>query len=189
VTPFRLLRLPVPVVRRRSDGRYLTLSKALLPPNATRLLSPLIEKRVLEAAAGRNYRPGRRGALALGAQPSECVVDLALCAVPRGEIYAINCRANGGYGKAAHEVILSDGDEGLERVREAEFPHATWLLDRWHIARAVGDFVSGKQEEYRRIMAAVWPSDSEAVLEALRTSESRSEQFHLLFWLRAGQPR
>jgi hypothetical protein len=45
----------------------------------------------------------------------------------------------------------------------------------------VPDFVTGKQEEYRRIMDAVWQSDSEAVLEALRTSESRPEQFHLLF--------
>ena len=44
VTPFGLLRLPVRVVRARSDGRYLTLSKVLLAPKATRLLSPLVEK-------------------------------------------------------------------------------------------------------------------------------------------------
>src|SRR5206468_137816 len=74
------------------------------------------------------------------------------------------------YGRANQEVILSDGDEGLERVREAEFPHATWLLDRWHIARAVHDFSGGDQAEYERIMRPVWQSDSEAVLEALRSS-------------------
>jgi hypothetical protein len=41
----------------RSDGRYLILSKVLLAPKATRLLSPLVEKQALEAAPGRNYRP------------------------------------------------------------------------------------------------------------------------------------
>jgi hypothetical protein len=56
VTPFGLLRLPVRVVRSRCDGRYLTLSK-LLAPKATRLLSPLVEKRALEAATFSNYRP------------------------------------------------------------------------------------------------------------------------------------
>ena len=42
-TPFGLVRLPVRVVRSRSDGHYLTLSR-LFGPKATRLLSPLIEK-------------------------------------------------------------------------------------------------------------------------------------------------
>ena len=87
-------------------------------------------------------------------------------------------------GKAPHEVILSDGDEGLERVREAEFPQALWLLDRWHIARAARDFVAGDEREYRRIMTPVWKAQSEAVLEALRTSplqQTRPLQFHTLF--------
>ena len=57
VTPFGLLRLPVRVVRARSDGRYLTLSKVLLKPKATRLLSPWMERQALEAVVGRNYRP------------------------------------------------------------------------------------------------------------------------------------
>src|SRR4030095_10775704 len=38
-------------------GGYRTLSKALLWPKATRLLSPWVEKRALEAATGVNYRP------------------------------------------------------------------------------------------------------------------------------------
>ncbi len=57
VTPFGLLKLPVRVVRARGDGRYFTLSKALFQPKATRLLSPIMERRALEAATGRNYRP------------------------------------------------------------------------------------------------------------------------------------
>lgn len=56
ITPFGYLRLPVRVVRRRRDGRYHSLSKVLLAPKATRLLSPAIEKQALEAAVGRNYR-------------------------------------------------------------------------------------------------------------------------------------
>ena len=59
VTPFGLIRLPVRVVRERGaqKGGYLSLSKALLKPKATRLLSPWVEKRVLEAATCSNYRP------------------------------------------------------------------------------------------------------------------------------------
>ena len=58
VTPFGLIRLPVQVVRERAKakGGYYTLSKALLAPKATRLLSPWIEKRVLEATTCLNYR-------------------------------------------------------------------------------------------------------------------------------------
>jgi hypothetical protein len=69
-------------------------------------------------------------------------------------------------------------------VREAEFPQALWLLDRWHIARAARDFVAGDEGEYRRIMTPVWKADSEAVLEVLRTSplqQNRGEAFHTLF--------
>jgi hypothetical protein len=39
------------------QGGYLTLSKALLWPKATRLLSPWVEKQALEAATSSNYRP------------------------------------------------------------------------------------------------------------------------------------
>lgn len=89
------------------------------------------------------------------------------------------------YGKAGHEVILSDGDEALERMREAEFPQATWLLDRWHLARAVRDFVGPDAVEYRRLMGGVWKSDSEALLAALASSsalrERRPVPFRVLF--------
>jgi hypothetical protein len=273
VTPFGLLRLPVRVVRRRRDGRYLTLSKVLLAPKATRLLSAAIEKRALEAITGRNDRPAARelsrwlrsqvsawlvwkcvqfhGAKLCDQLQSQWWPDRAPAVLPRTKVVVTEMdstylkaqqrgraahlpvshfpmhlglqytgrkrryqrRASTAvtlhnkrwiasaqslslfgrrvpwqrvrhYGRAGQEVILSDGDEGLERVREAEFPHALWLLDRWHIARAVRDFTGGDQAEYERIMHPVWRSDSEAVLEALRSSalrESRPEQFHTLF--------
>lgn len=271
ITPFGLLRLPVRVVRRRRDGKYLSLSKVLLAPKATRLLSPGIEKRALEAATGRNFRPAaaelgrwlctRVSAWLLwrcvqfhGAKLCEQLerqwwpdqaapkaaavvvteldstylkrqqkgrskevpvahfpIHLGLQYTGRKRRYARRgstqvtlerkrwiCSAQSlalfgrrlawqrlrHYGKAGHEVILSDGDEGLERVREAEFPEALWLLDRWHIARAMRDFVAGDQGEYRRLMRPVWKAQSEEVLEALRTSplqQTRPEQFRTLF--------
>ena len=81
-------------------------------------------------------------------------------------------------------MILSDGDEGLERVHEAEFPQALWLLDRWHISQAMRDLTPDDEAHYRRLMQSVWQADSEAVLEALRQSplrESRPQPFHALF--------
>jgi hypothetical protein len=58
------------------------------------------------------------------------------------------------------------------------------LLDRWHIAQNVRTFVADDQREHRRIMTAVWKSDSEAVLEAVRTSpyrQTRPLEFNALF--------
>jgi Uncharacterised protein family (UPF0236) len=82
------------------------------------------------------------------------------------------------------EVFLSDGDEGLKWVREREFAGSHFLLDRWHIARNVRTLVGEDQAEHRCIMEKVWKSDSEAVLEALRSSsyrDSRPLEFHALF--------
>ena len=84
----------------------------------------------------------------------------------------------------AFEVLLSDGDEGLKWVREREFAQSHWLLDRWHIAQNVRTLVRDDEREHRRIMATVWKSDSEAVLEALRTSpyrHTRPLEFNALF--------
>lgn len=86
--------------------------------------------------------------------------------------------------KGATEVLLSDGDEGLKWVREREFGQSQWLLDRWHIAQNVRTLVGEDQVEQRRIMEAVWKSDSEAVLETLRTSVYRAQrpfEFNALF--------
>lgn len=84
----------------------------------------------------------------------------------------------------AHHILLSDGDEGLEWMREQHFPQATWLLDRWHLAQAVRGFVANNQAEHRRLMAAVWQADSEKVLHALRASplrHQRPKKFRELF--------
>ena len=88
------------------------------------------------------------------------------------------------YTKTAHYVFLSDGDEGLKWVREKEFGESQWLLDRWHIAQNVRTLVCDDEREHRRIMAGVWKSDSEAVLEALRVSpyrQTRPLEFNALF--------
>lgn len=83
-------------------------------------------------------------------------------------------------------VTLSDGDEGLERMREQEFGDTIWLLDRWHVAENVRSLVGTDQAAYRRVMAGVYASDSEAVLEALRQmapryEKHRFEEFRNLF--------
>jgi hypothetical protein len=81
-------------------------------------------------------------------------------------------------------VLLSDGDEGLEWMREKCFPQATWLLDRWHSTQAMRALVTNHQPEYRRIMATVWQADREALLQALATSplrEERPQEFRELF--------
>jgi hypothetical protein len=271
ITPFGALRLPVRVVRRRSDGRYLTLSKVFLAPKATRLLSPSIERHALETAIGRNYRPAaaelgrwlrtrvsawliwrcvqfhgaklceqldrqwwpdkaaprpaavvvtevdstylkrqekgrakevpvahfpmhlglqytgrkrryaRRGSTAVTLEGKRWILSTQSLSLFGRRLAWQRLRH---YGAAPQEVILSDGDEGLERMREAEFPQAVWLLDRWHIARAVRDFVANDQREYHRLMRPVWQANSESVLETLRTSlrrESRPLEFSALF--------
>ena len=269
VTPFGLIRLPVRVVRSRQDGHYLTLSR-LLRPKATRLLSPWVEKRALEAATGANYRPAAaqlrrwlrvqvsawlvwRCVQFYGAKLSEQLdrqwwpdrarpraaqvvvseIDSTyLKAQERGrrasqrthfpihlgmhysgrerryqkrgspsvrlqnKRWILSTRPLSIFGrrlawqrlrhfqKGATEVLLSDGDEGLKWVREREFGQSQWLLDRWHIAQNVRTLVGEDQVEQRRIMEAVWKSDSEAVLETLRTSVYRAQrplEFNALF--------
>jgi Uncharacterised protein family (UPF0236) len=273
LTPFGLIRLPVRVVRERAraKGGYHTLSKALLQPKATRLLSPWVEKRVLEAATGLNYRPAaaellrwlqvrvsawliwrtvqfygkklceqlergwwpdraravpakvvitemdstylkrqqrgragskpvahfpmhfglhysgrlrrykKRGSRAVSLQNKRWILSSERMGIFGRRLAWQRLRH---FGSAAEHVILSDADEGLQWVREREFPQATWLLDRWHIAQAVRTFCCEDQREQRRIMAAVWRADSEAVLEALRSSpyrERRPLEFNALF--------
>jgi hypothetical protein len=81
-------------------------------------------------------------------------------------------------------LLLSDGDEGLKWRRANYFPHTLWLLDRWHLAQAVRAFVANDQAQFHRRMAPIWQADSEAALEALRTSplrRQRPKEFHALF--------
>ena len=60
LTPFGPIRLPVRVVRDKTSGRYLTLSKVFLRHKATRLLSPALEQEACAAATEQNYRPAAR---------------------------------------------------------------------------------------------------------------------------------
>lgn len=86
--------------------------------------------------------------------------------------------------RPAQHIVLSDGDEGLERLREKHFPQATWLLDRWHLIQAVRTLTAQDQQEFARLMAPIWRADSEAALEALRTSpyqQRRPLEFRALF--------
>lgn len=86
--------------------------------------------------------------------------------------------------RPAQHIVLSDGDEGLERLRENYFPQATWLLDRWHLIQAVRALTLQDQAEFARLMAPLWRADSEAALEALRTSpwrHRRPKEFRALF--------
>jgi hypothetical protein len=86
--------------------------------------------------------------------------------------------------RPAQHIVLSDGDEGLERLREKYFPHATWLLDRWHLSQAVRTLTGPDQPEFARLMTPIWRADSEAALEALRTSpyrRARPKAFRTLF--------
>ena len=273
VTPFGLIRLPVRVVRERgkTQGGYFTLSKALLKPKATRLFSPWIERRALEAATGLNYRPaaaelmrwlrvrvsawliwkcvqfhGARLCEQLERQwwPDRAVprrVDVVVTEIDSTYLKAQHHRRRAGNGcthfpihlglhysgrerryakrgstsvrlrnkrwilstealsifgrrlawqrmrhfaPGACQVLLSDGEEGLKWVREREFAASHWLLDRWHIAQNVRTLCCNDEREHRRIMAAVWKSDSEAILEALRTSayrQTRPLEFNALF--------
>jgi hypothetical protein len=86
--------------------------------------------------------------------------------------------------RPAYHVLVSDGDEGLERLRENHFPQTPWLLDRWHIAQAVRAFTGPDANEFRRLMTPVWQADSEAALQALRESPlrpQRPKEFRALF--------
>jgi hypothetical protein len=86
--------------------------------------------------------------------------------------------------RPACHVLLSDGDEGLERLRENYFPQAPWLLDRWHLFQAVRAFTGPEANEFHRLMAPLWRADSEAALAALSQSPlrvRRSAEFRVLF--------
>lgn len=269
ITPLGALRLPVRVVQDKQSGRYLTLSKLLRRGKATRLLSPLLERRAVEAACEQNYRPAARslrrwvgarlsawlvwvcvqvhgqrrlvelekeplGARARGRVAAPVVVTemdstwlkqqqrrragaVRHFAVHLGLHYTGRQRRFSKRGscsvaltdktlwattaplrlfgpalrrllasryRAGFSVVLSDGDEGLERLREAHFSESLWLLDRWHVSAAVRELVGNDGAEYRRLMEPLWRSDSEGALEALAASPLRTqrpEAFRALF--------
>ena len=267
LTPFGPLALPVRVVREKSSGKYLTLSKVVLRSKATRSLSPALEAQACAAAVEQNFRPAARALSRwIGARLGPWLVWACVQfhgarrvlevekfpppALPRMKVPALiseidstwlkrqvhgrtgpvqhfpvhlglhymgrvrRYQARGSasvrladkqlwvstaplalFGRAfqlqaqrrflpAQHVVLSDGDEGLERLREQFFPQAHWLLDRWHIAQAVRAFTGPDAKEFHRLMAPIWRADSEAALQALSESPlrtTRPEEFRVLF--------
>jgi hypothetical protein len=130
--------------------------------------------------SGRERRYTRRASLSVKLKDKRWMLSSRSMALFGRRLFWQRCR----HFQGRSEVILSDGDEGLERVREREFGQALWLLDRWHIAQKVRGFCADNQGEHRRIMAPVWKADSEAVLDALRISplrETRPLEFSALF--------
>jgi hypothetical protein len=78
--------------------------------------------------------------------------------------------------RPAVHVLLNDGDEGLERLRENCFPQAPWLLDRWHLFQAVRAFTGPARAEFGRLLAPLERADSEAALGALSHSPPRARR-------------
>lgn len=86
--------------------------------------------------------------------------------------------------RPAVHVLLSDGDEGWERLRENLFPHRPWHLNRRHIMQAVRAFTGLDLAEVRHLVTPIRNLGREAALEALRTSplrHRRSKEFRALF--------
>lgn len=129
---------------------------------------------------GRARRYQARGSPSLRLQNKQLLVSTAPL-VLFGRKFQL--QAQHGF-RAAHHLVLSDGDEGLERLRENFFPQAKWLLDRWHIAQAVRALTGPDQREFVRLMQPLWRADSEAALQALSLSPlrpKRPEAFRALF--------
>jgi len=274
VTPFGLVEIPNRVIRSRgvNSGGYHSLAKMLWRGKATRLLSPSVEKKAIEAASQQNYRPAARmmsdrfdaylshwslwkcvqvygkklqehqerdwhGDKPLGASSSVVITELDSTFVkyqrrgknkhgPRhfpmhvglhytgrtrrskkqgrrdvkltDKTFFVSTEEIGIFGSRLRKqkdrhyhgkslsVLLSDGDEGIKRVREKEFDESIWLLDRWHIAQKVRTFVANDQDSYHKIMAGVYSCDSEKVLKALKDTKpelrkQRPNEFRDLF--------
>jgi len=82
------------------------------------------------------------------------------------------------YGFDARGVILSDGDEGLERLREKHFPGEPWVLDRWHIDKRLKAVAGENGDALRRMRRALYRADSEALLEELAACEDQADPKH-----------
>jgi AcrR family transcriptional regulator len=129
---------------------------------------------------GRRRRYQARGSLSVRLQNKHLLVSAEPLAM-FGRRFQLQAHQ---HFRPARHIVLSDGDEGLERLRENYFPHATWLLDRWHLIQAVRALTGQDQPEFGRLMAPIWRADSEAALEALRASpwrQRRPKEFQALF--------
>jgi hypothetical protein len=79
------------------------------------------------------------------------------------------------YGFDVDGLVLSDGDEGLERLREKHFPGEPWLLDRWHIDKRLKAVAGDDGEALGRMRRALYRADSESLLEELRSHKAGAE--------------
>lgn len=82
------------------------------------------------------------------------------------------------YGYDVAGVVLSDGDEGLERLRERHFPGEPWVLDRWHIDKRLKAVAGGDGDALRRMRRALYRADSEGLLAELAACEGPADPKH-----------
>lgn len=121
---------------------------------------------------GRHRRDRARGSTGLRLQNKQMLVSTAPLVLLGRQCQLLAHRR---FAPEVH-LLVSDAEEGLKRLRQNEFPHRPWLLDRWHIARAVRALTGPDQDECHRLMRPVWNADSQGVLEALRTNPSRHQR-------------
>ena len=176
--PDRAVRVPAKVVVSEIDSTYLKAQQRGRAAGQSATHFPI---HLGLHYSGRERRYAKRGSASVRLQHKRWILSTRPLSIFGRRLAWQRLRH---FRSGACEVLLSDGDEGLKWVREREFGQSHWLLDRWHIGQNVRTLVGEDEREHRRIMAAVWKSQSEAVLEALRTSayrQSRPEPFAALF--------
>ena len=77
------------------------------------------------------------------------------------------------YGFDAKGIVMSDGDEGLEWMRERVFAGEVWLLDRWHVDKRLKSLCGENVEALGRMRRALYRADSEALLAEIAAIESQ----------------
>lgn len=169
-------RMKVPALISEIDSTWLKSQRRARPPSSVRQFPLHLGLHY----TGRVRRYAARGSTSLRLQHKVLLASTAPLARFGRAFQLLGLRQF----EPQRHILLSDGDQGLERMRESYFPQATWLLDRWHIAQAVRSFLTNDQSEYRRLMRPVWRADSEAFLQALAASprqHDRPKEFHELF--------
>ena len=153
LTPFGLIRLPVRVVRERgkTQGGYFTLSKTLLKPKATRLLSPWVEKRALRSGHLPQLSPCGGRALALVASAGERMVDLEMRAVPWGT--SVRATGSGLVAGSSQGCASQSGGYG-NRFHLSQAP-TTWTSQRW-AGRAFSNALGIALQRARAALPKAW---------------------------------
>jgi hypothetical protein len=137
--PDRALPKPTPIMVSEIDSTFLKRQQRARPADVPVSHFPM---HLGLHYSGRQRRYARRGSTSVRLKNKHWILSSDSIALFGRRLAWQRLRH---FPKARREVILSDGDEGLEWVRQREFNQAIWLLDRWHIARAVRELV-GNQE-------------------------------------------